>query len=58
VIAVKILEEQTLPKDIPILTMQSYQVVVNLNAAKECKYELPLSLLVLADLILEEKDED
>lgn len=58
VIAIKILEDKIPPRDIPILTMQSYQVVVNLSAAKACKYELPLSLLALADLILEEKDED
>jgi len=54
VIALDILEGQTPPGTIPVGTMNGYQVVVNLHAARRCDYELPLSLLALADFILED----
>lgn len=57
VIALEILQKGRTPSSLPIETMESYQVVVNLGAAKRCGYELPLSLLVLADLILTEDGE-
>ncbi|MEW6742356.1 MAG: ABC transporter substrate-binding protein [Planctomycetota bacterium] len=53
-IAVDILQNGRDPGSIPIGTMSSYQVIVNLGAARRCGYELPLSLLALADLILED----
>ncbi|MFH1998375.1 MAG: ABC transporter substrate-binding protein [Planctomycetota bacterium] len=51
-IALKVLLEGRDPATLPVETMNSYQVVVNLGAARRCGYELPLSLLVLADIIL------
>ena len=57
VLARAILEEGLEPWRLPIETMQGSQVVVNLSAARRCGYELPLSLLVLADRILEEEPE-
>lgn len=40
------------PGSLPVGTMQSYQVVVNLAAARATGYELPLSALLVADRIL------
>jgi len=57
-IALQILEQGTPPGSIPIGTMHGYRVVVNIEAARECHYEIPLSLLVLADVLLEEIEND
>jgi putative ABC transport system substrate-binding protein len=56
VIALEILDRGTEPGKIPIGVMHGYQVVVNLGAARRCRYEVPLSLLALADAILEDVD--
>jgi len=56
VIALKIIDDEAAPGEIPIGVMNSFQVVVNLGAARRCNYELPLSLLVLADMIIEDPD--
>lgn len=55
VIALSILEGGAPPGDLPVETMSGYHVVVNLDAAHRCGYELPLSLLALADRILEDE---
>jgi putative ABC transport system substrate-binding protein len=39
--------------EIPADTMESYQVVVGVGAAREARYELPLSLLVIADELID-----
>jgi putative ABC transport system substrate-binding protein len=41
------------PAALPVGTMQSSHVVVNLAAAKACAYDLPLAALVVADRILD-----
>ena len=56
VCALDILEKGCPPGSLPIGTMKGYEVVVNLTAARRCGYEIPLSLLALADLILEDAD--
>lgn len=53
-IARGVLSDGKRPQDFPVGTMRGYQVVVNLGAARRCGYEIPLSLLVLADQILED----
>jgi ABC-type uncharacterized transport system substrate-binding protein len=53
VIALRILEHRSRPGDIPIGTLRAHRVVVNLDVARRCDYELPLSALVLADQIIE-----
>lgn len=54
VIARDILDGKADPATMPIETMNAYKVVVNLDAARRCHYEVPLSLLVRADMILDE----
>jgi putative ABC transport system substrate-binding protein len=56
VIALDILSKGKAPGSIPVGTMKGYKVIVNLSAARRCQYELPLSLLVLADTILEDRE--
>jgi len=53
VIALDILEGRKKPGAIPIGTMNAHKIVVNLAAARRCRYELPLSFLVSADSILD-----
>ena len=53
VIALDILEGRKEPGAIPIGTMNAHKIVVNLAAARRCRYELPLSFLVSADSILD-----
>jgi putative ABC transport system substrate-binding protein len=43
------------PGSLPIGTMQGYQVVVNLAAARRLGYDLPLPLLALADRLLDDE---
>lgn len=57
VIALRILEHGTRPKDIPVGTLRSHLVVVNLDVARRSDYELRLSALVLADQIIESKED-
>jgi ABC-type uncharacterized transport system substrate-binding protein len=52
VLALRILDQGTPPRELPIGTLRSHRVVVNLAAARRSAYELPLSVLVLADQIL------
>jgi putative ABC transport system substrate-binding protein len=52
-IALDVLERGVDPGTIPVGTMAGYRVTVNLEAARDCGYELPLSLLVVADVLLE-----
>jgi ABC-type uncharacterized transport system substrate-binding protein len=54
-IALAILENTISPGEIPVGRMTGYQVVVNLAAARACGYELPLSLLALADAIIDDE---
>lgn len=53
VIALRILEHNSRPEDIPVGTLRSHRVVVNLDIARRCNYELRLSALVLAEQIIE-----
>jgi putative ABC transport system substrate-binding protein len=53
VLALDVLERRRAPASIPVETMRSYQVIVDLDAARRCGYELPLSLLVIADVLLD-----
>jgi putative ABC transport system substrate-binding protein len=55
VIAKEILDGKKRPGEIPIGRMHGYLVQVNLGAARAAKYELPLSLLVLADAIIDDQ---
>lgn len=41
------------PGSIPVGTMHGYRVIVNVEAARQSGYELPLPLLLLADVLLE-----
>lgn len=41
------------PGTLPVDTMQSFRVVANLDAARRCRWELPLSLLALADELVD-----
>lgn len=50
-LALQILEKGRAPERIPVETMKGYQIVVNLEAARRCGYELPLPLLVVADRV-------
>ena len=58
VIALDVLQGRRPPGEIPVGTMQAYQVVVDPEAARRCGYELPLSLLVLADVVLGEDGDE
>lgn len=58
VIALRILEQGVRPRDIPIGTLHSHRVVVNLDVARRCDYELRLSALVLADQIIESQSRE
>ncbi|MCB9869310.1 MAG: ABC transporter substrate-binding protein [Planctomycetes bacterium] len=55
-IALQILEHGRDPGSLPIGRMHSYRVTVNLEAARQCSYEVPYSLLLLADILLEKID--
>ncbi|MEQ8765440.1 MAG: ABC transporter substrate binding protein, partial [Planctomycetota bacterium] len=57
VIALDILDGVRTPGEIPIGTMQGYQVIVNLTAARRCRYELPLAVLAVADRLIEPEGE-
>jgi len=50
--AVEILTEGKRPDEIPIRTLQHYQICVNANAAHMIGYKIPLVFLVKADKIL------
>ncbi|MEZ5965086.1 MAG: ABC transporter substrate-binding protein [Planctomycetota bacterium] len=52
-LARRVLRGQVAPADLPVQTMQSHQLVVNLAAAKACAYEVPLPSLLVADRILD-----
>lgn len=54
-ILLQILEGGADPARIPVGTMQGYQVVVNLGAARRLGYDLPLPLLAVADRILDDR---
>ena len=54
----RILEDGADPGSLPVGTMEGYRVEVNLAAARRCGYPLPLSLLVLADSILDDRPEE
>jgi putative ABC transport system substrate-binding protein len=51
VLALQILERGVDPGSLPVGTMRGYRVVVNLDGARRCGYELPLPLLALADVL-------
>lgn len=52
-IALDVLRRGRPAAEIPVDTMRSYQVIVNLGAARRVGYELPSSLLVLADVLID-----
>lgn len=56
-LALDILEKRSAPGDLPIGRMVGYEVVVNLRAARRLGYEVPLPLLAVADLILDDGEE-
>jgi putative ABC transport system substrate-binding protein len=56
-LALAILVDGQHPGSLPVGTMNGYRVVVNVAAARQCGYELPLSVLVLADLLLEDAED-
>jgi putative ABC transport system substrate-binding protein len=58
VLALDILEKGAAPGDLPVGTMQGFQVVVNLGAARASGYELPIPLLAVADRILEDVEQE
>lgn len=49
----RVLTGKVAAADLPVETMQSYQIIVNLAAAQACAYELPLGSLLIADRILD-----
>lgn len=57
-LALEIIDRGADPGAMPIGSMSGYRVVVNIEAARQCGYEVPLSLLVLADVLLESIDND
>ncbi|MFO0983159.1 MAG: ABC transporter substrate-binding protein [Planctomycetota bacterium] len=56
-ITLDILEQHRDPGTLEVGTMHSYEVVVNMGAARRARYELPLALLAAADQILEAEPE-
>ena len=50
-IALKILEQKIAPADIPIGKMHSFRRIINIKSAKEVGYDVPLSVLAIADKI-------
>jgi hypothetical protein len=38
-----------------VVTLRSYQVMVNLGVARQIGYQLPLPLLQLADVLIDEE---
>jgi len=52
-VALAILDDGRNPGTLRVGTMHGYRVVVNTAAARRCGYQLPLSLLLLADVLLE-----
>ncbi len=51
-IAHKILTEGIKPKEIPVGVLDDYNIIINLKAAKEIEYEIPISLLTEADIFI------
>jgi len=51
-LALEILVNKTHPRDIPIGTMNSFQDIVNLKAAKEIGYQIPLEVLAVTDRVI------
>ena len=51
-IALRILEQNMAPADIPIEKMHSFRRIVNLKSARESGYDIPLSVLSTADRII------
>ena len=56
--ACAVLAGKARPDAIPVGTMQSWHLVVNLAAARESGYEVPLGALLVADRILDRIEED
>ncbi len=52
-IALKILVQRISPKEIPVGTINVHQYIVNLKAAQEIGYQIPLPVLATADEIIE-----
>lgn len=51
-IALRILEQNMSPADIPIEKMHSFKRIVNLKSARELGYDVPLSVLATVDQII------
>ncbi|MCC6785977.1 MAG: hypothetical protein IT457_24235 [Planctomycetes bacterium] len=56
-IVLDVLEGRREPGAIQVGRMAGYQVVVNLAAARRAGYEVPLPILAVADLILDDESE-
>lgn len=57
-LALRVLRGEARPGDVPVDRMQSSLVLVNLGAARAAGVELPLSLLVLADELIDREQSD
>ncbi len=53
--AIKILSQKMAPHKFPIATMNGHKMLLNLKAAKEIDYEIPLAALAEADQFIKEK---
>jgi putative ABC transport system substrate-binding protein len=53
-LALDVLNGRRTPAEIPVDTMRGYQVIVNLGVARRSGYELPLSLLAVADVLIDD----
>ena len=52
--AIKILHQKIAPHKLPIVTMNGHKILLNLKAAKEINYEIPLEALAEADQFIKE----
>lgn len=52
-LAIDILVHGKEPGSLPIGTLRGFQVIVNLEAARKAGYELPLSFLAIADILID-----
>ena len=53
ILAEQVLRGGAAPGTLPVGRMHSYRVIVNLEAARRAKFEIPLTLLATADEILD-----
>jgi putative tryptophan/tyrosine transport system substrate-binding protein len=58
ILAEQVLRQGKAPGDLAVGRMKSYRVLVNLAAARQAGFEIPLGLLATADEILDPKEEE